>query len=119
MTLTSCRRITIYGARVAPIRCTTARRRLKANGHKHALQRFLLALGDPYKILRVVPVRGGSTVTLKADAVVFRKATQETYRAFFDLDPKQVPYPLTDKLRVKQYARKSAPCENAKSGAAA
>ena len=35
--------------------------------------------------------RGGSAVTLKADAVVFRKATQETYRAFFDLDPKQVP----------------------------
>ena len=31
---------------------------LEANGYKHALQRFLLALGDPYKILRVVPVRG-------------------------------------------------------------
>lgn len=51
---------------------------------------------------------------MKADAVVFRKATQETYRAFFDLDPKQVPYPLTDVLRGKQYARKSAPCEKEK-----
>ena len=92
---------------------------LEANGHKHALQRFLLALGDPYKILRVMPVRGGRTVTSKADAVVFRKATQETYRAFFDLDPKQVPYPLTDELRGKQYARKSAPCEKEKRGAEA
>ena len=92
---------------------------LEANGHKHALQRFLRALGTPYKILRIVPVRGDSTVTAKADVVVFRKATQETYRAFFDLDPKQVACPLTDELRGKQYARKSAPCEKEKRGAAA
>jgi len=84
---------------------------LEANGHQHALQRFLLALGGPYIILRVVPVRGNAAVTSKADAVVFRKATQETYRAFFDLDPKQVPYSLTDELRGKQYSRQSAPCE--------
>lgn len=32
---------------------------LEANGHKHALQRFLLSLDAPYKILRVVPVGGG------------------------------------------------------------
>ena len=104
---------------MAPYTVYDCEETLEANGHKHALQRFLLALGDPYKILRVVPVRGGSTATSKADAVVFRKATQETYRAFFDLDPKQVPYPLTHKLRGKQYARKSAPCENAKRCAAA
>ena len=79
---------------------------LEANGHKHALQRFLLALGDPYRILRVVPVRGDDAVTSKADAVVFRKAMQ-------------VPYPLADELRRKQYARKSAPCEKEKKGAAA
>ena len=92
---------------------------LEARGHKHALERFLLAFGAPYKTLHVVPVRGGREVTLRSDVAVFRKATQETYRAFFDLEPKQAPYLPTDDVRGKLYARKSAPCEKEKRGAAA
>ncbi|MCY3613886.1 MAG: hypothetical protein OXH03_02195 [Bacteroidetes bacterium] len=92
---------------------------LEANGHKHALQRYLLALGTPYRILRVVPVKGDRERVLKADVAVYRKASETTYRAFFDLHPKQFPYPLTNELCGKQHARKSAPCENEKRGTAA
>lgn len=60
---------------------------LEASGHKHVLERFLLAFGAPYKILRVVPVRGGHDTLMKADVAVFRKATETTYKAFFNLDP--------------------------------
>ena len=84
---------------------------IEAQGHKQAVERWLLALGKPYKLLRVVPVRGACEVSSRADMIVFRKATQDTYRAFFDLELKQAGYALTDGLRGKQYSRASAPCE--------
>ena len=100
---------------------------LEANGHKHALQRYLLALGTRGEPRRSAPSeghrrprsKGDRERVLKADVAVYRKASETTYRAFFDLHPKQFPYPLTNELCGKQHARKSAPCENEKRGTAA
>lgn len=53
----------------------------------------MLAFGTPYKILRVVPVRGDHDTLMKADVAVFWKATETAYKAFFNLEPKQARYP--------------------------
>ena len=51
---------------------------------------------------------------MKADVAVFRKATEAEYKAFFDLEPKQNPFPLTDRIRGKIYVDRLGPLRDRK-----
>ena len=83
---------------------------LEATSHRRALETFLRKVGG-YAYVRIVPVRGDHDMLMKADVAVFRKATETEYKAFFDLEPKQNRFPLTDRIRGKIYVDRLAPCE--------
>jgi len=83
---------------------------VEATSHRRALEIFLRKVGV-YAYVRIVPVRGDHDMLMKADVAVFRKATETEYKAFFDLEPKQNRFPLTDRVRGKIYVDRLAPCE--------
>ncbi|MXW14075.1 MAG: hypothetical protein F4Z76_04010 [Rhodothermaceae bacterium] len=83
---------------------------VEATSHRRALEIFLQKVGV-YAYVRIVTVRGDHDMLMKADVAVFRKATETEYKAFFDLEPKQNPFPLTDRIRGKIYVDRLARCE--------
>lgn len=87
---------------------------LEARSHVRALEFFLRAF-DSWEILKPVRVRGDVDTVMKADVCVYRHATQDTYKAFFDLIPKQNRFQITDDARGGGiYVHRLAPCEFSK-----
>ena len=81
-----------------------------ATSHRRVLEIILRKVGG-YAYVQIVPVRGDHDMIMQADVAVFRKATETEYKAFFDLEPDQNPFPLTDRIRGKIYVDRLAPCE--------
>ena len=73
---------------------------IEARTHKRVLELQLCELGA-FDWIKPVPVRRDRETVMRSDVGVFRKATETEYRAFFNLEPKQTNFLLTDDVRGK------------------